>query len=103
MESLIQNRKACYVCGRNDSLHCHHVFGGTANRKKSDEDGMFIYLCPAHHNMSNVGIHFNKNLDNKVKQQAEKIWVKNYTAESLSKEEQISLFIKRYGQNYLDE
>jgi len=103
MDSIIQTRKACYVCGASDKLHCHHVFYGTANRKKSDEDGMVIYLCPAHHNLSSAGIHFNKNLDNKVKQQAEKIWIQNYTAESSSKEERIKAFIERYGRNYLDE
>lgn len=99
-KSIIQKNKCCYVCGTTDSLHRHHVFYGSANRKKSEEDGCWIYLCPAHHNMSNAGIHFNKKLDEKVKKQAEKIWIETYFPDE-SEEEQIEAFIRRYGRNYL--
>ena len=39
--------------------HRHEVFGG-ANRQLSIEDGLVIFLVPEMHNMSNKGIHFNK-------------------------------------------
>lgn len=84
----------CYVCG-SSPVHLHEVFYGTANRKLSKEDGLVIPLCPAHHNMSNMGVHFNKALDEKIKQQAEKIWLKEYS-------KTVDDFIKRYGKNYLD-
>lgn len=98
--SLIQQTKCCYVCGATSGLHLHHIFYGTANRKKSDEDKMTVFLCGYHHNLSNAGIHFNKALDEKVKQQAEKIWIDTYADGDL--ENGIKLFIKRYGRNYLD-
>ena len=50
--------------------------------------------------MSNAGIHFNKKLDEKVKKQAEKIWIETYFPDE-SEEEQIEAFIRRYGRNYL--
>jgi len=99
--SIIQNKKACFVCGTTNDLHLHHIFYGTANRKKSDEDKMTIFLCANHHNMSNAGIHFNKALDEKVKQQAEKIWISTYASDIEGEDAKIKAFIKRFGRNYL--
>jgi len=99
----MQQKKVCYVCGTDRGLHYHHIFYGTANRKKSDEDGMGIYLCGYHHNLSADGIHFNRNLDDMVKQQAEKVWIEHYCDKDLAPEEKINAFIKRYGTNYLEE
>ena len=100
---LVPDFKTCFVCGSSGDIHIHEVFYGRANRIKSIQDGMCVPLCPAHHNMSNQGIHFNKQLDNYVKKQAEKIWVEHYCNSSLTKEEKIQKFIDRYGVNYLDE
>lgn len=100
---LVPNLNTCFVCGASDKVHIHHVFFGNANRQKSEEDHMIIGLCPYHHNMSNNGIHFNKQLDNYVKKQAEKIWIINYCDSSLTNEEKIQKFIDRYGINYLEE
>lgn len=102
-KSLLQNKKGCYVCGATENLHYHHIFEGMANRRKSDEDSMGVYLCGPHHNLSSMGIHYNKALDDKVKKQAEKIWIKTYCDKDLTPEEKIEQFIKRYGQNYLNE
>ena len=76
-------------------MHKHHIFYGTANRKKSDKDGCWIWLCGKHHNLSNTGIHFNKEFDLQVKKLTEKKWMEYY--ESNTEE-----FISRYGKNYLD-
>ena len=99
-KSIIQDRKCCYICGTTEGLHRHHIFYGTANRKISEEDGCWIWLCGPHHNLSNAGIHFNKALDEKVKQQAEKIWIDTYADGDL--ENGIKKFIRRFGRNYLD-
>lgn len=74
--------------------HRHEVFFGTANRKKSIEDGLVIYLTPEMHNMSDKGIHFNRNLDIWAKKVAECVWMDYYgkTAEE---------FIQRYGKSWL--
>ena len=103
-ESLLQKTKACFFCGstRRD-LHRHHVFYGTANRRKSEEDLMWVYLCPEEHNTSSIGVHFNKELDLKLKKIAEKVWIANYTSKDENIEDRIDKFIKRYGKNYLDD
>lgn len=92
MKSLIQTEKECFVCGRKDDIHTHHVYEGTANRKKSDKDGMIVYLCGRHHNLSTDGVHFNKTLDLAIKKLAQRKYEETHTREE---------FIKRYGKSYL--
>lgn len=69
MNSIIQDKKRCYVCG-NPNVELHHIFYGTANRKLSDKYGLTVWLCPLHHR-GNVGVHFNPKLDDKLKGIAE--------------------------------
>lgn len=91
--SILQNKKECYVCG-SENIDIHEVYYGVRNREKSIEDGCCVYLCPRHHNMSDDGIHFNKELNNEVKQSMERKWLETYN-------KTIEDFIKRYGRNYL--
>jgi hypothetical protein len=69
-----------------------NVFYGTANRKKSEEFGCWVYLCAYHHNMSNEGVHFNKSLDILLKQECQKEFEKNGTREE---------FRRIFGKSYL--
>ena len=91
----------CYICGSKLKIEKHEVFYGVKNRPLSIEDGMVIPLCNYHHNSSNQGVHKNKELDIKLKQIAQTIWMNTYCDKTLSKNKQIEQFIKRYGQNYL--
>ena len=91
--SILQNKKECYKC-KNTNVHIHEVFYGQKNRTKSIEDGCCIYLCPTHHNMSDAGIHFDKQFDLEVKQSMERKWLETYN-------KTIEDFIHRYGRNYL--
>ena len=93
MRSIISNEKQCVVCGRGGNLHRHHVFYGRANRKLSEKYGCWVYLCPEHHNMSNNGVHFNHDLDLRLKRQCQEAWQEiNGTQED---------FMKVFGRNYL--
>jgi hypothetical protein len=91
--SIIQKEKRCLVCGTTQNIHIHEVYFGR-NRKKSIEDGCCVYLCGRHHNQSNKGVHFNKELDISLKKLMETSWLKYYNAT-------IDDFIKRYGRNYI--
>lgn len=90
---LVKNLDRCWVCGR-QGTHIHEVFGG-AFRARSKEDGMCVGLCPYHHNGSNEGVHYNAELDNKLKVFAQKEWEKTYGDRDA--------FIKRFGKNYIME
>ena len=90
--SILQADRECFVCGSRN-IHIHEVYFGR-NRNNSIKDGCCIFLCPRHHNMSDEGIHFNQELDLRVKQEMEKKWLEYY-------DKTIEDFIKRYGRNYL--
>ena len=102
MKSIIQTEKECYICRcvygveNRRRLECHHVFGGSANRKKSDKDGLTVWLCSEHHRGNN-GVHDNPNdpiLADWLKKRAQKIYMEKNGAS-------VEDFIKRYGRSYL--
>jgi hypothetical protein len=78
MKSIIQNKKECYFCKETYNLHEHHIMHGSNNRKLSEKYGLKIWLCPAHHNMSNQSVHYNKALDLMVKRLAQKKFMEKY-------------------------
>lgn len=82
-----------YSTVRFNGSHKHHVFGAS-NRNKSEEYGLFVFLTPELHNMSNKGVHFNKAFDTELKQIAQRAAMERYgwTTED---------FIKEFGRNYL--
>lgn len=84
----------CIECGRTN-IEKHEVFFGTANRKLSIEDGLVIPLCKTlHHNGNLIGIHKDKELNEKWRKIAQQTWQEYY-----NKTEED--FRARYGQNYL--
>ena len=92
-KSIISNSYQCVVCGRQDNLHRHHIYGGTGRRKISEKYGCWCYLCPEHHNMSDVGVHFNRELDKKLKTACQIAWESRYGDRAE--------FIKKFGRSYL--
>ena len=66
----------CYLT-KSNLTHRHHVFGGS-NRKRSEKYGFIIPLHPNLHNMSNEGVHFNKELDLKFKKMAQTYYENHY-------------------------
>ena len=71
MNSILQNEKRCYVCGGVNNLALHHCIYSTGKRALSDKYGLTIWLCYKHHNGSDKGIHFDKQLDLRIKQMAQ--------------------------------
>lgn len=92
-KSIISNERFCLVCGTPINLHKHHIFFGTGNRKLSEKYGCWCFLCSRHHNMSNQGVHFNKILDLKLKQQCQKAFEYHYPDLD---------FLSIFHRNYLD-
>ena len=83
-ESIMSNVRECYICHRQGDLHLHHIYFG-ANRKHCDEEGCWCWLCPKHHNMSNEGVHFNRELDLKLKAECQLRWERNGSREEFMK------------------
>lgn len=92
-KSLLDNNKVCFICGTTFNLHKHHIYGG-ANRSKSERDGCWCYLCAPDHNMSDRGVHFDKEKNLKLRRTCQQLWMTKY-----GKAEED--FIKEYGRSYL--
>lgn len=73
MDSIIQTEKRCMLCGDCQEygfnrLEDHHVFFGTANRKKSEQYGLKVWLCGHKcHRNGDKSPHRNKLTDNALK------------------------------------
>ena len=77
MKSIIQeDTDYCYICGRYGT-EIHHIFGAS-NRKWSTKYGLIVGLCYNHHR-GNQGVHFNKELNVKLKQIGQKAFMEHYT------------------------
>ena len=93
---LCGKEKVCFICNAfapTFPIHKHHVIHGTANRKLSEQYGLWVYLCDKHHNMSNDGVHNNFPFD---------VVLKKYAQEKF---EQVhgdrADFIRIFGKSYL--
>lgn len=89
--SILMEMDHCYVCGTNQNLHIHEVFFGTGNRKISIKYGCCVSLCAKHHNGSNEGVHYNKELNLHLKQTMQKKFEETYPHLD---------FIKVFGKSY---
>ena len=93
-ESILQKDKKCLVCGTRTGLHYHHIFGGNANRRISDKHGFTCWLCGNHHNLTDDGIHFNRELDTMVKKACQRKFEETHSR---------SEFMSLIGRNYLED
>lgn len=91
-KSIMQTEKECYITGRTNNLHKHHIYFGNPNRKISEQNGFWVWLIPEMHNMSNQGVHFNHELDLALKRECQARFEKTHSREE---------FVKLIGKNYL--
>ena len=89
--SILSTEKRCYICGKQTSLHLHHVFRGR-NRSISDENGFVVYLCETHHTDGNFGVHARKDLNEWLMQKTQRAYEETHSREE---------FIKLIGRSYL--
>lgn len=91
--SIISNAPECYVCKTTINLHKHHIYENHARRPKSEKYGCWVYLCARHHNFSPEAVHYNRELDLKLKSICQEKWEEIY-----GNREQ---FIETFGRSYL--
>ena len=89
---ITKDFERCLICGTYLNIHKHEIFFGTANRKLSIKYGLVVPLCSRHHNGSNAGVHYNRRLDLKLKEQGQKAFEYHYP--NLN-------FREIFGRNYL--
>ena len=77
IKSIIQKEKVCYITGDTYNLHEHHVFGGIY-KAASDRLGLKIYLRADWHNMADYGIHFDKELRERIQDEVQRFAMEYY-------------------------
>lgn len=86
--------RTCFACGAAGYVEEHHIFHGTANRKRSEAAGLKVHLCHRCHRQSGTGVHGgNRGLDIRLKQEAQKTYERTHTRKE---------FMELIGKNYLD-
>lgn len=88
---IMENMDHCLLCGTNQDIHIHEVIYGIGKRKLSIKYGLCVSLCGKHHNLSNEGVHFNRDLDLSLKRLAQRRFAKAYPDLD---------FVKIFGKNY---
>ena len=90
-KSILQDEKKCYITGSTENLHQHHIFAGS-RRKASDKWGCWVWLRADWHNMADYGVHFNRELDEKLKCEAQLAFERIHSHQK---------FMDVFGKNYL--
>lgn len=93
--SIIERKNAgeCFICGRRDNLHDHHIFYGKGRRKKSEHYGLKVHLCYECHE-GPKGVHMNPNTgdDLELKQLGQRAFEEKYSHE---------LFMQEFGKSWM--
>lgn len=90
--SILSHEKACFICQSNVTVR-HEIFHASL-RQKSKAYGLWINVCPIHHQQ----IHENADLDRAFKKVAQTNAMKHY---GWTTEEFIQRFYKNYKEDYL--
>lgn len=91
MDSILQDKKECYVTGATDGLHKHHIYAGS-RRSTSDKNGFWVWLRWDWHNGENYGVHSDHALDLKLKRECQDAFEKTHSRDE---------FIRLIGKSYL--
>lgn len=82
--------RECFVCGRSNAVHKHHLIEGTANRRISDRYGLVVDLCLECHERA----HRDAELADRLHRYAEQLWLDEHGGT-------VEEFIQIFGKNYL--
>lgn len=92
LKSILQKSNKCIVCGTTLNLEEHHVFYGSF-RRSADRYGLTVRLCGVCHR-GNSGVHFNTDLDLKLKKAAQTRFESIYGHDK---------YMRIFRKNYLEE
>ena len=85
-QSIINNEYRCYICGSQRNLELHHCLSAS-DRKKADQDGLFVALCSTcHRRLHDHGEH-----KKELQIEAQRAYIREHGREE---------YFKRYGKFY---
>lgn len=72
-KSILQTERVCYLCGRQYGLERHHILGGTANRRLSEQYGLWVWLCHECHTGTD-GAQYDREKNLRLKSEAQMVF-----------------------------
>lgn len=78
MKSIVQTEKECFLCSRKTCLEKHHIWAGVANRKISEREGLWVWLCHDCHT-GTEGAQYDKDTNIYLKQVAQMSYEQTHT------------------------
>ena len=95
MDSILQKEKKCFITGETEGLHKHHIFFGNANRRLSEEYGLWVWLKWDYHiaDSPHHTPHNDKFTDMFYRRMAQRKFEETHSREE---------FMQIFGVNYLD-
>ena len=79
MDSIMQDIRERYITGDTHALHKHHIYFGNPNRRISEAWGFWVWLRWDWHNGAEYGVHFNRDLDLRLKRACQERFEENHT------------------------
>ena len=79
MDSIMQDIRECYITGDTHGLHKHHIYFGNPNRRISEAWGFWVWLRWDWHKGAEYGVHFNRDLDLRLKRACQERFEENHT------------------------
>lgn len=92
MKSILSTEKRCYLCGSTVNIEDHHIYFGNGLRNKSERHGFKCFLCEFHHRDQRNGVHGNRQIDLRLKQDCQREFEKTHSHEE---------FMRIIKRNYL--
>lgn len=92
MDSILQDTRECYITGDTQGLHRHHIYFGNPNRRRSEENGFWVWLRWDWHNGARYGVHFSRDLDLRLKRACQEKFEERHSREA---------FRRLIGKSYL--
>lgn len=96
-----QEPGTCYLCVRlngnyvqHKSLHKHHAYDGSGNRKVSEENGFWVKVCWRHHTYGKEAAHEKIENLRLIQRDVQREYEKTHTRQQ---------FMKLIGRNYLED
>lgn len=95
-KSIVQldalDNKQCYLCNKQNILEKHHIMPGIANRRLSEQYGLWVWLCPDCHR-GDKGAQYDIARSRSLKQEAQRAFEKIYGHH---------FWMETFRKNYLD-
>lgn len=98
-DSILQAKDGrCYICMKNGSdriwpvVHKHHAFLG-ANRNIAETEGLYVFLCPDHHEFGKEAVHRNYKILREIQRDAQRAYEEKYSRQQ---------FMELFKRNYLE-